>query len=82
MTESPTEHQGSLGVAQQPFFLVFLELCIDTSYQEYAMKERGQCTPGVCPGATANGQTVSIYVDHNHPLLQLQRALPWEALTR
>ena len=44
------------------------------------MKERGQCTPGVCPGATANGQTVSIYVDHNHPLLQLQRALPWEAL--
>ena len=44
------------------------------------MKERGQCTPGVCPGATANGQTVSIYVDHNHPLLQLKRALPWEAL--
>jgi hypothetical protein len=23
---------------------------------------------------------VSIYVDHNHPLLQLKRALPWEAL--
>jgi hypothetical protein len=44
------------------------------------MKERGQCTPGVRPGATANGQTVSIYVDHNHPLLQLKRALPWEAL--
>ena len=44
------------------------------------MKERGQCTPGVCPGATANGQTVSISVDHNHPLLQLKRALPWEAL--
>src|SRR5215475_2144517 len=59
---------------------VFLGLCIDTSYQEYAMKERGQCTPGVCPGATANGQTVAIYVDHHHPLLQLQRALPWEAL--
>src|SRR5262252_4093755 len=80
MTGSPTEPQSSLRVAQQPFFLVFLGLCIDTSYQEYAMKERGQCTPGVCPGATANGQTVSIYVDHNHPLLQLQRALPWEAL--
>jgi hypothetical protein len=44
------------------------------------MKERGQCTPGVRPGATANGQTVSIYVDHNHPLLRLKRALPWEAL--
>jgi len=44
------------------------------------MKERGHCTPGVCPGTTENGQTVSIYVDHNHPLLQLKRALPWEAL--
>jgi hypothetical protein len=44
------------------------------------MKERGHCTPGVCPGATANGQTVSIHVDHNHPLLQRKRALPWEAL--
>ena len=44
------------------------------------MKERGHYTPGVCPGATDNGQTVSIYVDHNHPLLQLKRALPWEAL--
>jgi hypothetical protein len=44
------------------------------------MKERGHYTPGVCPGATDHGQTVSIYVDHNHPLLQLKRALPWEAL--
>ncbi len=25
-------------------------------------------------------ETVSIYVDHNHPLLQLKRALPWTAL--
>jgi hypothetical protein len=30
--------------------------------------------------ATEKGETVSIYVDHNHPLLQLKRALPWEAL--
>src|SRR6266481_9496531 len=44
------------------------------------MNEQGHCTPGDCPGATENGETVSIYVDHNHPLLRLQRALPWRAL--
>jgi hypothetical protein len=44
------------------------------------MKAPNHCTPGVCPGATAQGETVSIYVAYNHPLLQLKRALPWEAL--
>ena len=44
------------------------------------MEEEGKCTPGACPGATENGETVSIYVAHNHPLLQLKRALPWTAL--
>ncbi len=44
------------------------------------MEEHGDCTSGVCPGASTNGETVSIYVPHNHPLLQLKRALPWEAL--
>ena len=44
------------------------------------MEEQGHCTSGVCPGASAHGETVSIYVPHNHPLLQLKRALPWEAL--
>ncbi len=44
------------------------------------MEEQGKCTPGACPGATENGETVSIYVAHNHPLLQLKRALPWTAL--
>jgi hypothetical protein len=44
------------------------------------MNEQGHCTPGDCPGTTENGETVSIYVDHNHPLLQLKRALPWTAL--
>ncbi len=44
------------------------------------MKERGHCTSGVCPDATANGDIVSIAVNPNHPLLQLKRALPWEAL--
>ena len=40
------------------------------------MEEQGDCTSGVCPGASANGETVSIYVPLNHPLLQLKRALP------
>ena len=44
------------------------------------MKEREHCTPGVCPGATATGEIVSIYVEHKHPLLQLKRALPWATL--
>jgi hypothetical protein len=44
------------------------------------MKEQDHCTPGLCPETAENGETVSIYVDHNHPLLQLQRALPWAAL--
>jgi hypothetical protein len=44
------------------------------------MEEHGDCTAGVCPGASTNSAIVSIYVPHNHPLLQLKRALPWEAL--
>src|SRR5467141_4813468 len=44
------------------------------------MKEPGHSTSVVCAQATENGETVSIYVDHNHPLLQLKRALPWTAL--
>jgi hypothetical protein len=44
------------------------------------MKEQNYCTAGVCPGASPNGETVSISVDYNHPLLRLKRALPWETL--
>ena len=44
------------------------------------MKEQGDCTSGVCPGASAHGDMVSIYVPRHHPLLQLKRALPWDAL--
>src|SRR5215831_3966761 len=44
------------------------------------MKEQSRCTPEVSPEARAQGETVAIYVDYNHPLLQLKRALPWEAL--
>ncbi len=44
------------------------------------MEEHGDCTSGVCPGASTNGETVAIYVPYTHPLLQLKRALPWEAL--
>ena len=45
------------------------------------MEEHRDCMSGVCPGASANGETVSIYVPLNHPLLQLKRALPWDALS-
>ena len=44
------------------------------------MKEREPCTPGVWAGATVTGEMVSIYVEPNHPLLQLKRALPWATL--
>jgi len=44
------------------------------------MKEHRHSTPGVCPEPSANGETVSIHVDDNHPLLQRKRALPWDAL--
>jgi hypothetical protein len=44
------------------------------------MKEQDHCTLGLCPGTTENGAIVSIAVSPNHPLLQLKRALPWEAL--
>jgi hypothetical protein len=44
------------------------------------MKEHDHCTPGLCPEAIAQGETVSIYVPHAHSLLQLKRALPWAAL--
>ena len=45
------------------------------------MEEHGDCTSRVYPGASAHGETVSLYVPHNHPLLQLKRALPWDALS-
>src|SRR5215469_1426109 len=44
------------------------------------MKAQSHGTPVASPGATGQGEIVSISVDYNHPLLQLKRALPWEAL--
>src|SRR5712692_5134704 len=44
------------------------------------MKAQRHSMPVASAVATEKGETVSIYVDHNHPLLQLKRALPWEAL--
>jgi hypothetical protein len=44
------------------------------------MKDRDHCTSGVCPETSEKGELVQLYVDYNHPLLQLKRALPWEAL--
>ena len=36
------------------------------------MKEQGDCTSGVCPGASANGETVSIYVRSQPPAAPAQ----------
>ena len=44
------------------------------------MKEQDHCTLGLCPATTEHGAIVSIAVHPPHPLLQLKRALPWEAL--
>src|SRR5215831_729441 len=44
------------------------------------MQEPSRWTPEVSPEARAQGETVAIDVDYHHPLLQLKRALPWEAL--
>src|SRR5207253_3912290 len=46
----------------------------------YPMKEHDDCRRGVCSDASAHGETVQVYVAYNHPLLQLKRALPWDAL--
>jgi hypothetical protein len=74
----PKEHQCSSWVEKLLFFLVCPAVCNPIAPQEHIREEQSDCTSGVCPGAS--GETVSIYVDHNHPLLQLKRALPWEAL--
>jgi hypothetical protein len=44
------------------------------------MKEQDHCMLGLCPATSENGAIVSIAVNPTHPLLQLKRALPWEAL--
>ena len=44
------------------------------------MKDCSHCTVEVCPETRGTLETVSIEVSPNHPLLQLQRALPWVAL--
>jgi hypothetical protein len=44
------------------------------------MKEPRHSMPVAASVATEKGETVSIYVAHHHPLLQLKRALPWAAL--
>jgi len=44
------------------------------------MKDGSHCTTEVCPETRGTLETVSIEVSSTHPLLQLQRALPWVAL--
>src|SRR6266571_1998958 len=77
---NPRSTRCSSWVEKLLFFLVCLEVCKLISPQEHIMEEHGDCTSRVWPGASANGETVSLYVPYNHPLLQLKRALPWEAL--
>lgn len=41
-----------------------------------------ETSPLSCPSlAKQSGEVVSIFVDFNHPLLHLKRALPWEEIT-
>lgn len=44
------------------------------------MKEHAHCMLGVCSETSKKGQTVSIYMDYDHPLLQLRRVLPSETI--
>jgi hypothetical protein len=44
------------------------------------MKDRDHCTSEMRPETSEKGEIVSLYVAHNHPLLQLKRVLPWERL--
>lgn len=44
------------------------------------MKDLFHSTSDVRPQTTPNGEVVSIFVDYNHPLLQLARTLPWEQI--
>lgn len=45
------------------------------------MKARAHSMPEVCPDASGTSQLVQIEVASTHPLLQLHRALPWDAIT-
>jgi hypothetical protein len=44
------------------------------------MKECDHCTSGVSLETSKKGEIVQLYVDYDHPLLQLKRVLPWERL--
>ncbi|MFB3081948.1 MAG: hypothetical protein ACE1Z4_00590, partial [Gammaproteobacteria bacterium] len=44
------------------------------------MKDRDHCTSEMRPETSEKGEIVSLYVAHNHPLLQLKGVLPWERL--
>jgi hypothetical protein len=44
------------------------------------MSERRNSTSTATPSPLPNGQVVSIRVANGHPLLQLKRALNWEAI--
>ena len=70
-----------LGLKSRCSFLICLGVCM-YSPREHLMKEQGHGTPGVCPGTSAHGVTVALYVHSNHPLLQLKRAAVGRPLRR
>lgn len=45
-----------------------------------AQRDSTSVGPSLATEKGEQGEIVSVYVDHTHPLLQLKRALPWEAL--
>ena len=45
------------------------------------MKARSHAMPAACPAASSLAHLVQIEVSPSHPLLLLQQALPWEALS-
>jgi hypothetical protein len=45
------------------------------------MKDGSHSMPAACPEASSTVQLVQIEVSASHPLLLLQQALPWEALS-
>jgi len=65
---NPRSTRCSSWVEKLLFFLVCLEVCKPISPQEHIMEEHSDCTSGVCPGASENGETVSLYVDDRKQL--------------
>src|SRR5262249_18282284 len=76
---NPQRASDSLWVEKRGSLWYDLGLCEHNASQENLMRESGHSTSVASPMATDQGAIVSIYVDDDHPLLKLKRALPWVA---